>query len=233
MQWAMKQKLPAMQKMVLVTLANRFNDDTSDCYPSHELLAKESGMAKMSVIRQIEKLESANLLTVIRSIDDRGNKNANRYKLHFDLVTESYGGSNRKLLGVVTQSYAGSNTELHETVNEPVNITTTYYARENSEKVGSKLNALHREVFEWACTDSYWVRCTNSEEDFLRAYCSPKGGMRRQFEEFKKTGGDNNATHQQPNKPARLSAGEQVRRAAIAKYGNGADTPIEGECSPA
>ena len=123
MQWAMKQKLPAMQKMVLVTLANRFNDDTGDCYPSHELLAKESGMDKRSVIRNIEKLEKSNLLSVIRTTDDKGNKNVNRYK--FPLVTDSHEGSDTKSLGVVAQkSHKGSDRVSHETVNEPVNITT-------------------------------------------------------------------------------------------------------------
>jgi hypothetical protein len=116
-----------------------------------------------------------------------------------------------------------SNTDTNQILN-----TTITTMRE-----GAKLNEVQREIFVWASTHEYWHKATVSDEEFLKALCSPKGGMRRQFEEFKKTGGDNNATHQQPNKPARLSAGEQVRRAAIAKYGNGADAPIDGECSPA
>jgi hypothetical protein len=212
-QWAMKQKLPAMQKMVLVTLANRFNDDTGDCYPSHELLAKESGMSKRSVLYQIEKLELLKLMTVIRSTKENGVKDVNHYLLNFGVdgsATDALHDAT-DALEVVQDVRRGGARAAHETVNEPVNITTTYYARGNSEKIGSKLNALHREVFEWACTDSYWVKCTNSEEDFLRAYCSPKGGMRRQFDEFKKMGGKNNATRQQPSK--KLSA---VERAELA-----------------
>ena len=67
MTWAVEQELPAMQKIVLLMLANRTNHDTGLCYPSHDRLAKECGMDKRSVINQIAKLESAGLLKVIRS----------------------------------------------------------------------------------------------------------------------------------------------------------------------
>ena len=108
-------------------------------------------------------------------------------------------------------------------VTNPIKELTTTQP-ENFENSGTKLNALHREVFEWACTDKYWVRCTNSEEDFLRAYCSPKGGMRKQFEErnnVKQPTGGNNGTHRQP--PKKLSPAERVRKAAgIGEFAVGA-----------
>lgn len=50
MSWATEQVLPAMQKIVLLMLANRTNHDTGLCYPSHETLAKEYGMTTRSVI---------------------------------------------------------------------------------------------------------------------------------------------------------------------------------------
>jgi|GEM_PF-3819486 len=106
----------------------------------------------------------------------------------------------------------------------PINSKSTTTPTENFENLGTKLNALHHEVFEWACTDKYWVRCTNSEEDFLRAYCSPKGGMRKQFEQrhnVKQPTGGNNGTHRQP--PKKLSPAERVRKAAgIGEFAVGA-----------
>ena len=207
-QWAMKQELPAMQKMVLVTLANRFNDDTGECYPSHELLATESGMTSRSVVNQIEKLEQAKLLKVIRSTDDKGNKNSNRYILNF------------KVVNVVQE---GTERDSHETVNEPVNKNTITTTRE-----GTILNDVQREIFVWASTHDYWHKATSSEEEFLKALCSPKGGMRRQFENrFKEQTGGSNATHKKPTRPAKVSAAERVEQALAERYGNAAENVIE------
>ena len=121
MTWAVEQELPAMQKIVLLMMANRTGNDNGICYPSHERLAKDCGMEKRSVIRQIEKLETAGLLTVIRSVDDKGMKAVNKYRLHLDakaapmchkvttVVTESHEGSDTKSLG-------GSDTKSHKPV---------------------------------------------------------------------------------------------------------------------
>lgn len=65
-------------------------------------------------------------------------------------------------------------------------ITTT--------REGSILNDVQREIFIWASTHDYWHKATSSEEEFLKALCSPKGGMRRQFENrFKQQTGGSNA----------------------------------------
>jgi hypothetical protein len=82
MTWATEQELPAMQKIVLLMMANRTNHDTGLCFPSHDLLAKECGMAKRSLIDQINKLEAAGLVEVIRSVNEKSMKNVNRYRLN-------------------------------------------------------------------------------------------------------------------------------------------------------
>ena len=229
MTWVMKQDLPAMQKMLLMAMANRFNDKDGFCFPSHELLAKESGMNKSSVIRNIEKLEKSNLISVIRSSDDKGNKNVNRYKLNLQVVAQCNEGSSGAQLGVVAQCNEGSGTVQHETVNEPVSInhkdiTTTSNEKFFENSADLKLNAVQHEVYVWACSHEYWYKATTSEEDFLRAYCSPKGGMRKQFEErnnVKQPTGGNNGTHRQP--PKKLSPAERVRKAAgIGEFAVGA-----------
>jgi hypothetical protein len=63
---------------------------------------------------------------VIRSSDDRGKKNVNRYVLKV--------GSNTELPPVVTESDYGSNTELHETVNETVTIKQKDNHKESAPK---------------------------------------------------------------------------------------------------
>jgi hypothetical protein len=128
MTWAVEQELPAMQKIVLLMMANRTSNDNGLCFPSHDKLAKDCGMEKRSVIRQIEKLESANLLTVIRSVDERGMKSVNKYRLHLDV---KYSGSDTKSVPSDTKSVpsdtksvpsdtksvGGSDTKSHKTVN--------------------------------------------------------------------------------------------------------------------
>ncbi|MDD5215347.1 MAG: helix-turn-helix domain-containing protein, partial [Methylococcales bacterium] len=98
MTWAVEQELPAMQKIVLLMLANRTNHDTGLCFPSHETLATECGMDKRSVIRQIEKLEAAGLLSVNRSTNK-----PNSYTLNLSSVTKS--PSDRESPLAVTESH--------------------------------------------------------------------------------------------------------------------------------
>lgn len=64
MAWAVKQEVPAMQKLVLLLLANRTNADTGQCTPSYERLAKDCGMTSRSAKAQIAKLAEAGYLTV-------------------------------------------------------------------------------------------------------------------------------------------------------------------------
>lgn len=78
--WAARQKLPCTQKIVLVMLADRHNNDTGRCDPSHDRLAGDCGLTRRSVMDQIEKLATAGYLRVIhRSIGKL--KTSNQYTL--------------------------------------------------------------------------------------------------------------------------------------------------------
>ena len=111
MAWAVDHKLPAMQKIVLLMMANRFNEDEGGCWPSHDLLANECGMDKRSVIRQIDKLIELGLISVLKTRGSNGMNNVNRYSLNTNiqgiLKSERFNkiSSDRKSLGVVTQSH--------------------------------------------------------------------------------------------------------------------------------
>ena len=62
--WAVRQRLPSTQKLVLLMLAERHNGDSGQCNPSLELLADDCGLSRRSVIDQIAKLQEAGYLTV-------------------------------------------------------------------------------------------------------------------------------------------------------------------------
>ena len=66
MTWATEQDVPAMQKIVLLMLANRTNSDSGQCNPSHEKLAKDCGMSLRSCKDQLLKLAEAGLLTIVK-----------------------------------------------------------------------------------------------------------------------------------------------------------------------
>ena len=209
MTWAVKQELPAMQKIVLLMLANRTNHDTGLCFPSHDTLTKECGMSKRSVVYQIEKLEEAGLINVIRSTNAKGEKNANRYKLNLS------GGSATDALGVVQELHGGSATDAHKPVIKPKR--TVVVTREEF----LTLTEEQGECKNWAATQNYWASCTQSDQEFLKVWCKPNGTLRKQFDAHKKalpdgsgqTGlhvpsqnnttrtGVNYATHHSNNKP--------------------------------
>jgi len=63
--WAVRQKVPALAKLVLLLLADRHNGDTNRCDPSMDRLADDCGMSKDSVKRQIKVLSDRGLIRVI------------------------------------------------------------------------------------------------------------------------------------------------------------------------
>ena len=79
MTWAVDHDLPAMQKIVLLMMANHYDDAECCCYVSHNLLAKECGMDKRSIIRQIDKLIKAKLIESIKTKECGG---INKYILN-------------------------------------------------------------------------------------------------------------------------------------------------------
>lgn len=99
MTWAVEQNLPTYQKMVLIMLANRTNNDSGLCFPSHSLLAKECGMTRRSVIEQINKLEEFGLLSVVRNKSGNDLNIVNQYRLNlganFDEKPRSQGSEPR------------------------------------------------------------------------------------------------------------------------------------------
>jgi hypothetical protein len=84
MTWAVKQELPAMQKIVLLMMANRTNPETGACFPSVKTLSVECGMAIRSVTNQISILKDTGLISVINQFEKDGRQTSNSYRLNFD-----------------------------------------------------------------------------------------------------------------------------------------------------
>ena len=65
MSWAVEKKLPALQKLVLLMLANHSNGHTGRCDPSHDRLAKECGMSITALKSAVKNLEQIGLLKIV------------------------------------------------------------------------------------------------------------------------------------------------------------------------
>ncbi len=70
MTWATAQPLKALDKLVLIMLANYANHLTGQCNPSHDRLANECGMSRSTLKASIARLEETGLLTIERRSAD-------------------------------------------------------------------------------------------------------------------------------------------------------------------
>lgn len=173
--WATKQELPAMQKIVLVMLADH-NSKNGLCFPSYDTLAKECGMTKRSVINQVEKLESAGLLTI-----EHFKNRTNRYVLNVPASESVSSGSESLSLG----SESLSPEPVIKPITKPINIITTTASEGNTENL--VLTAEQQECFDWATVHQFWFASTVSMIRFLKVYNrNVDGGLKQQFDAHKK-----------------------------------------------
>lgn len=137
--WAFAQRVPPLQKLVLIVLADRHNADTGRCDPSLSRIAEDCTLSRDTVIRNLKALASAGLLRIIRRVkpadgntgtiqgtnfyvlgfDNYTPKSANESGGYFDeipsqtggVVANSDQGSSSQLLGVVANSYPNQEVE--------------------------------------------------------------------------------------------------------------------------
>jgi len=241
MTWATEQVLPAMQKIVLLMMANRTNHDTGLCYPSHDLLAKECGMSKRAMIDNINRLEAAGLIVVFRSKSDKGNNNVNKYRLNLHVqadvigdknscsmggsAADALGGSAADTLGGSAADALGVVQQLHpnqELFNQEKD-TATQYPKKTAEKRGERLE-LEMLPMAWRqfCLDDRPE--LNPDIAFARFrdyWIAQPGAKGRKLDWFatwrnwvRNEKGASNGTHQQSGQQRKLSAVELVQQAS-------------------
>ena len=93
MTWAVEQRIPALQKLVLLMLANRLNHDTGKCIPKIKTLADECGMSESSVKTAMKGLSEAGLIAIIPRFQESVQL-PNAYVLHIGVgCQKTQGGS--------------------------------------------------------------------------------------------------------------------------------------------
>lgn len=68
-------------RMVLMVLAYHQNDETGECFPSHDLLCKEIGIKKRGLIYCLNRLEALGEIQLIRGL---GKGNNSQYRITLD-----------------------------------------------------------------------------------------------------------------------------------------------------
>lgn len=81
MTWAVEQRLPARDKIVLMMLANRTNHETGLCFPSMRRLADECGLSETTTKEAIKALVASGLVEVAHRLDADGNNLTNHYRM--------------------------------------------------------------------------------------------------------------------------------------------------------
>lgn len=65
--WAIRQEIQnSTQKLILIILADCYNDETQRCYPSYQYIAKLAGCSQCTVHRAIKELEDNGIIEVTK-----------------------------------------------------------------------------------------------------------------------------------------------------------------------
>lgn len=195
-------RLTLMQLRVLLALFSFRGKNTDVVFPKRETLSERCGYTVQNISTVTRQLVE---LGWLEKAGKGGFSAPCHYKITVPDLTVSQPNTvsrpntvsqpnTKTVSGSDTSTVSGSDTR-KELTNELTNelITTT----RTRTREGSILNDVQYEIFVWASTHEYWHKATTSEENFLKALCSPKGGMRQQFENrFKNQSGGSNATYQ-------------------------------------
>lgn len=79
--WALQQPLRGCQKFVLIILAYHA-DDEGKCWPGLELISKECGISRATVITHINEIALLQLVTKEKRYDERGYRRSTLYRLN-------------------------------------------------------------------------------------------------------------------------------------------------------
>lgn len=126
--WAWEQPVKShIAKLILLKLADNTNDETGDCHPKHDTIAKHCQCSRRSVIRHIKILAEQGYLTIEHKFID-GQQVRNNYHLNIKKtpnagVTDCHtGGCQIVTLGGDRESHRGGDRESHH---EPVRSRTS------------------------------------------------------------------------------------------------------------
>lgn len=79
--WAWGQDVPAIPKLVLLSLADHADREANSCFPSRKTIAAECGIGASTVTKAIHLLEEKGLLERVERHRENGSRTSNEYSL--------------------------------------------------------------------------------------------------------------------------------------------------------
>jgi len=142
--WAFEQKLDdPLAKLVLLALADHYNESTGDAWPSIDRLVTVTEGSRSTVIRKLKKLEQVGFI----SREKRYNK-TDVYRIHFTGVTETP-QINSNGVTLTPQTESTGVTEKHLEVSQRHTNTYRTLNINNNSKTSSK-----QKVSDWTPTEA-------------------------------------------------------------------------------
>jgi hypothetical protein len=177
MTWAVEQKVPALQKLVLLMLANRLNHDTGKCIPKIKTLADECGMSETSVKTAMKGLAESGLITIVPRFQESVQL-PNAYVLHTGVGRNAAQGGSPDAPGVGRQTPTEPGRLNQEgKQGSPVGSSTPSRPEDVSEQVWSDWLA-HRKSKKAAVTETVVaaarresVKAGMTLDEFLTKWC--------------------------------------------------------------
>ena len=96
--------ISSKEKVVLIVLANYFNTDLDEAFPSQDTIAKNSSLSRSSVVRALDALQNKGYIT-IKKRRRSGQFSHNVYKIH--LVPDSHMAISDRADGTLTMCQEG------------------------------------------------------------------------------------------------------------------------------
>lgn len=147
--WAWQQKVSATQKLVLLSLADRA-DENHHCYPSTKRLVDDTGLYRETIFDAIKSLEELKLLSVTRALG-KGNKFTliginDRHETSSDLPTGSKKPTSSKkptptssdlptTQSVNADTYQSVNADTESTIESTNNLSIESTNKKSSKKI--------------------------------------------------------------------------------------------------
>lgn len=113
------------------TALARFANKDSECWPSHDTVAKRTGMSKRQVGREVAKLANLKLIEIVPRFDPE----TKEHKANLYILLE-VGGIDTQSIGIDTQSTGGMDTQSRPmvSVTNRTNLKKKYTHQSNKKK---------------------------------------------------------------------------------------------------
>jgi hypothetical protein len=97
--------------IAVYTALARFANSDQECWPTYRAITQRTGVSRRQIIREIQKMEDLNIISVTRRLDEKGQRTSHLYTLleiASGSAVQTPGGATQALGGGATQAPGGA-----------------------------------------------------------------------------------------------------------------------------